>query len=640
MTRIDADELRRLAPPTGWALALAKSAADHASAAEYLAAAVEQLAAPFGDSGVCLLRGAEGAWETLAAAGDAGRPPRDVAADALDDPKRAASGKGWTMVALHPRGEGGEVLAVAGEHPEDALRIAAAALGVGLAAARKSAAQTRRNAQLKEILEIARQWGQTQEMAPLLVKMAEAATRLIDADRASIFLWDRYSHTLVGRPALGVEGGELRVPDDRGLVGRVFQTGRPGRVDPDHDAEVIDRQVDQELGYQTKTLVCVPLVGAAGERFGAFEVINKKHGLFTEVDQSVLGELAEHAAIALENAQQREALVAANRRHAAAAPTVQLIGESNSIAALRASIDRVAATDLSVLVLGENGTGKEVVSRAVHVGSARSEQPFIAVNCAAIAESLLESELFGHERGAFTDAHSSRQGKFELADGGTLFLDEIGDMSLAGQAKLLRVLEEKIVVRVGGSTPIRTDVRVIAATNQDLANLVRERRFREDLFYRLSVVTLELPPLRERADDVLLLANHFLDEFCRRARRPIPQISPAAARRLREHAWPGNVRELRNLMERIAFLSTNDPLGVEDVTLGASPARAAGGETVEIGLPLSQATDEFQVDYIRRNIDATGGNVSQAAERMGLHRSNLYRKMRQLGMAAKRPGEP
>ena len=178
-------------------------------------------------------------------------------------------------------------------------------------------------------------------------------------------------------------------------------------------------------------------------------------------------------------------------------------------------------------------------------------------------------------------------------------------------------------------------MRVIAATNQDLASLVRERRFREDLFYRLSVVTLELPPLRDRGDDVLLLASHFLDEFCRRARRAIPSISPAAARRLREHAWPGNVRELRNLMERIAFLSTNDPIGVEDVTLGAS-ARPAGGETMELGLPLAQATDEFQIDYIRRNIDAAGGNVSQAASQMGLHRSNLYRKMRLLGMSAPR----
>lgn len=630
---MNADDLASLEDSADWSLAVAAAGAAADRPEAFLAEAMRRLATVWNADRVSLLRAGGGSWETLAASGEVAPAPRDLAADALDEPARVHQGKGWTMVALHPRGLGGEVLAAAGKIDFATMRRGADAVRVGWQTARRIVNESRRAAQLQEILEIARAWGRTREMRPLLVQMAEAATRLLDADRASIFLWDRYTRTLVGRPALGVEGDELTVPDDRGLVGRVFQTGRPGRVDPDHDAELVDRQVDRELGYRTETLVCVPLMGDSGERLGAFEVLNKRIGAFTDADEEILAELAEHAAIALENVQQREALIAANRRRAAAAETVQMIGESSAIAALRASIAKVAATELAVLVLGENGTGKEVVSRAIHAGSPRGEQPFIAVNCAAIAENLLESELFGHEKGAFTDAHAARQGKFELADGGTLFLDEIGDMSLAGQSKLLRVLEEKIVVRVGGSTPIRTDVRVIAATNQDLAALVRERKFREDLFYRLSVVTLELPPLRDRGDDVLLLASHFLDEFCRRARRAVPKISPAAARRLREHAWPGNVRELRNLMERIAFLSTNDPIGVEDVSLGAA-TRPAGGETMELGLPLSEATDEFQIDYIRRNVEAAGGNVSQAASRMGLHRSNLYRKMRLLGMIA------
>ena len=211
-----------------------------------------------------------------------------------------------------------------------------------------------------------------------------------------------------------------------------------------------------------------------------------------------------------------------------------------------------------MLLLGENGTGKEVVARSIHFGSRRRKHPFIAVNCAALTETLLESELFGHEKGAFTDAHEARAGKFELASGGTLFLDEIGDMSLAGQAKLLRVLEEKTIVRVGGSKPIHTDVRVLAATNQKLAELVRAKRFREDLYFRLNVVTLELPPLRERGDDIMLLAEHFLQQFCRRAGRRVPKFTAAARKRLESHTWPGNVRELRNLMERLAYLSSGD----------------------------------------------------------------------------------
>jgi Nif-specific regulatory protein len=255
------------------------------------------------------------------------------------------------------------------------------------------------------------------------------------------------------------------------------------------------------------------------------------------------------------------------------------------------------------------------------------------VNCAAIAETLLESELFGHEKGAFTDARESRPGKFELASGGTLFLDEIGDMSLGGQAKLLRVLEDKTVVRVGGSTPIQTEVRILAATNHDLAAMVRAKQFREDLFFRLNVVSLELPPLRERGDDVLKLADHFLRTFCRNMGRRAPKFSAAARKRLLEHAWPGNVRELRNLAERLAYLTTGDAVEAEDLALIDSGATGAE-RLAELHGSLAEATREFQQHYIRKTIDAARGNMSGAAKRLGLHRSNLYRKMRQLDMAA------
>ena len=372
--------------------------------------------------------------------------------------------------------------------------------------------------------------------------------------------------------------------------------------------------------------------GRSGELFGAFELINKLSGTFSKEDEEALTELAAHAAVALENAQDRRQLLTANRQMAEqAAEKVRLIGESPVVEALRSIIRRVADTDLAVLILGENGTGKEVVAQSIHYLSRRRNQPFVAVNCAAIPETLAESELFGHEKGAFTDAHEARQGKFELAAGGTLFLDEIGDLSLSGQAKLLRVIEEKVLVRVGGSTPIHTDARLLAATNQNLAEMVRAKRFREDLYFRLNVVTLDLPPLRERQGDVLLLAEYFLNDFCRRARRKTPELSAAARKRLMEHPWPGNIRELRNLMERLAYLSTEDRIEAADLAFILSP-RGQTPSAADLSRSFVDATAQFQIDYIRRQIEQSGGNMSLAASRLGLHRSNLYRKMRQLGM--------
>jgi Nif-specific regulatory protein len=361
-------------------------------------------------------------------------------------------------------------------------------------------------------------------------------------------------------------------------------------------------------------------------------MINKLEGDFTDEDEAGLIELAAHAATALENTQELESIVRANRRLVEErADAVQMIGESPAIDAIRSTIQRVADTDLAVLILGENGTGKEVASQSIHYLSSRREQPFVAVNCAAIPDTLLESELFGHEKGAFTDARETRIGKFELAAKGTLFLDEIGDLSLSGQAKLLRVLEQKTVVRVGGSTAIHTDARIIAATNQNLTELAQQKKFREDLYFRLNVVTLELPPLRDRGEDIHALAEHFLGEFSRKAGRKVPVLTAAARKRLRSHSWPGNIRELRNLVERIVYLTSSEKVDADDLEFILSP-RASATQPVADDQPLNDATTQFQQHYITRAIERSGGNMSEAASRLGLHRSNLYRKMRQLGM--------
>jgi transcriptional regulator with GAF, ATPase, and Fis domain len=579
----------------------------------------------------------EGRWSILGEAGAGRALPIELLAAALDGDSARAAGE-WAAVPLGRRGSSAEALAVHCRTPEeakknlDALRALAPVLHAGLEAVRRREKDRRRLGRLEAILEIANSWNQTREVQTLLSQMAEAATRLLGADRASIFLWDRPNRLLVGRPALGAPDGELRIPDDRGVVGQVVQTGLPRRVDAAIEPELIDHRVDAQLQYETRTLVCVPLRGRTGELFGAFELINKRAGSFTQDDEDALLELAAHAGVALENAQDRQQLLSANRQIAAqAAEGIRLIGDCPAMTALRSIVRRVADTDLAVLILGENGTGKEVVAQSIHYLSRRRAQPFIAVNCAAIPDTLAESELFGHEKGSFTDAKEARPGKFELAAEGTLFLDEIGDLSLSSQAKLLRVLEEKVIVRVGGSRPIHTEARVVAATNQNLAEMVRAKKFREDLYFRLNVVSLELPPLRTRGEDILLLAEHFLSDFCRRARRRTPPISPTARKRLLEHAWPGNIRELRNLMERLAYLSAEDRIDVEDLAFILSP-RGQTPLLADDRQSLAEATDRFQIEYIRRLVEQCRGNMSVAASRLGLHRSNLYRKMRQLGM--------
>jgi len=610
----------------------------------YLRQALPIVAQSLGGDYVAVLKGEKGRWWTVAASGPERTVPAELLADVLDQDQALSRGE-WHVAPLAPHTGSGEALAAfriwadpKSRDPDgnQGLATIAAWLHTGLEAVRARQLERRRSERLQSLLEIASQWQRTNETRTLLHQMAQTSTRLLKAERASIFLWDRNAKMLVGRPALGVEGDELRIPDTTGVVGQVVHTGQPRRVDADVDFEQreVDRSVDKQLKFTTRSLICVPLASRDGELFGAFEVINKLGGNFTDDDVEALTELATHAAIALENTQQVEQLLQSRKAVADhAAQDVQLIGECPNLEALRSTIRRVADTDLAMLILGENGTGKEVVAQMIHYLSRRRGEPLVAVNCAALTETLLESELFGHEKGAFTDARETRQGKFELASRGTLFLDEIGDMSLGGQAKLLRVLEEKVVVRVGGSTPIPTNARVIAATNQNLAELVRAKKFREDLYFRLNVVTLELPPLRARGDDIILLAEHFLKTFCAKARRRTPKFTAAAKKRLLAHPWPGNVRELRNLMERMAYLAPedSDKIDAPDLNFILSPG-ASPGAALSLDDSLAEATRKFQVEYVRKHIEQARGNMTAAAERMGLHRSNLYRKMRQLGM--------
>ncbi|MDI6854940.1 MAG: sigma-54 dependent transcriptional regulator [Deltaproteobacteria bacterium] len=390
-------------------------------------------------------------------------------------------------------------------------------------------------------------------------------------------------------------------------------------------------EVLQELKRQHPALPVV-MISAYGSvenavkatRLGAYDFIEKPPH-------------AEKIVLSVKNALELARLTEENRRlRQQTSQEREIIGTSPAIQQLREKLHIVAPTNASVLITGENGTGKELVARALHHMSRRSHRAFIEVNCAAIPEDLIESELFGHEKGSFTGATARRQGKFDLAHGGTLFLDEIGDMSLKTQAKILRILEEQRFERVGGSRPIQVDVRIIAATNKNLEEEIARGSFREDLYHRINVIPLHVPPLRERREDIPLLAAHFLKELAQDNETPPKTISPRALEVLAGLPWPGNVRELKNFIWRLAILAPGPHLDVQDLSL-ASPAAAApaspGG--LEGLLALSdfrEARSEFEREFLRRKLAQHHGSVSATAAAVGLERSHLYRKLRAYGL--------
>jgi two-component system nitrogen regulation response regulator NtrX len=316
----------------------------------------------------------------------------------------------------------------------------------------------------------------------------------------------------------------------------------------------------------------------------------------------------------------------------------EMVGKSLAMQRVREMIERVAPTDARVLIIGESGTGKELVASAIHQRSKRRDRPFVRVNCAAIPRDLVESEMFGHEKGSFTGATARRIGRFELANGGTLLLDEVGDLGAEAQAKLLRAIEAREIERVGGTEPIPVDVRILAATNHDLERAVSAGRFREDLFFRLNVIPLSVPPLRERPDDIPDLVRHFSLLFQSRSGRPAPRWSEAAIAQMQRYRWPGNVRELANIVERLAILCGTREIGERDLASvlpldgrGASLPDALP-DPASLEQPLSDALDVYERTLISRALSSAGGNVAEAARRLQTDRPNLYRRMRRLGI--------
>ena len=387
----------------------------------------------------------------------------------------------------------------------------------------------------------------------------------------------------------------------------------------------------------------VPVVMMSGHAGLSDAVRATKLGAFTFLEKPLT---PEGVLVAIRSALElRQARREARALRAEMGLGAEMVGASPAIHRVRELVARVAPTDARVLISGESGTGKELVAAAIHVESPRRDRPFVRVNCAAIPRDLVESEMFGHEKGAFTGATDRRIGRFELAHSGTLFLDEVADLGPEAQAKLLRAIEAKEIERVGGGKPIRVDVRIVAATNKDLARLVSEGGFREDLYFRLNVIPIALPPLRERPGDIPILVHHFARLYRVRTGRPAPTWSAEALELLLRYRWPGNVRELANIVERLAILHggaevtrghVREVLLVDGDLAPRAPAAVGGGEPLvrpEGIRPLSEELDEYERLLITRALSVAGGNVAEAARRLQTDRPNLYRRMRRLGIA-------
>ena len=357
-------------------------------------------------------------------------------------------------------------------------------------------------------------------------------------------------------------------------------------------------------------------------KMGAFDFIEKPLSL-------------EKTVLVVRNALRQRDLEAENRVLRAKVDRQQhpvMVGESPAMTRLRQEVELAAPTNGRVLILGDSGTGKELVARTIHHTSRRKSGPFVEVNCAAIPEELIESELFGHMRGAFTGAVTDKPGRFEQANGGTIFLDEIADMSLKTQAKVLRVLQEQVMERVGGTQRIRVDVRVLAATNKDLPSEIRAGRFREDLYFRLNVIPIFVPALRDRQQDIPLLAEHFMALLAAEYGRRPKRLAPEAAARLQQYAWQGNVRELRNVIERLIIMVGGDTITAQDLGFLGRDGVAETPSHQGPVQPLSEARDKFEKEYILQTLAAQQGNMSRTAEVLGVERSNLYKKLRAFGI--------
>ena len=467
----------------------------------------------------------------------------------------------------------------------------------------------------------------TLDLESVLQAIAETAEEVLDAEASSVMLLDRPRGRLVFKATVGPIAAELigqEFDAQLGIAGRVARTARAEIASDAHLDPDFYSSFDEKSSFTTRGLIAAPL-RHRGEVIGVVEVLNKRGNKpFTQRDLDTLGVFANLAAISASNAQSHENLKKENLGlRQVAQRDDSIVGNSATLREVLQLCDRVAATNATVLLLGETGTGKELSARRIHAASERQDKPFIAINCAALPETLLESELFGHEAGAFTGASATRLGRFELANGGTLFLDEIGDVSGSTQIKLLRVLQEREFVRVGGVKTISCDVRIITATNRDLKRAMESGEFREDLYYRLNVFPIHLPPLRERREDIPSLVEHFVGLTARELGWLRPEVGPEAVEALCAYGWPGNIRELRNVIERGVLLCDTGRIMPEQL-----PREIVGGPKDEATEAAGSALEGYEKAMIVRALDENDWNQTKAARALGISRDNLRYRLR------------
>jgi Nif-specific regulatory protein len=474
----------------------------------------------------------------------------------------------------------------------------------------------------------------------LLTEIIESATELTEGEASSLMLVNPENNKLYFEIALGPKGPSVKqysVNMGEGIAGWVAEKNTSLIVNDVRNDERFYPEISQKIGFPTTSILAAPM-RVKDKLVGVIEIINKRNGKkFTEEDLQWLEIFSTQAAIAVQNARSfqkvRNELSVLQDKVQAGQGYHTFIGESRTIKEKLAIARKAAETDSSVLLLGESGVGKELFAEQIHLASPRCNKPFIRVNCAAIPEALLESELFGHVKGAFTDALTDRRGRFELADGGTLFLDEIADMPLSLQPKLLRVIQARTFEKVGSSDSIQVNVRIIAATNHNLDREVAAGRFRTDLFYRLNVLPILIPPLRERREDIPLLAEFFLSKHSRETKKQLRGFSDEAMEQLLSYAWPGNVRELENAIERAVVFSRDERVRAESLSL---TGEGTPGDEAYSAKTLREALNIFKKHFITKALESNGWHQTRTAKALAIQRSYLSKLVKELSIMKER----